>query len=198
MTMSRVVWGVTLMSVLILRVPQTATACAVDNVASLHADTVPAMLTTSLPHGPGPWAPFTIAQAIASKAPVQFTEAQADLARTLPAAMRRAPYRWAFGDGTVALGHDVTHRYAHPGRYIVSVFGYDRGARGWFTFDQALVHVVPPDQVLRANLGYQILQGVTALSGVTWPIDGALILAVLVLLVHRARVARLSAAGRRG
>jgi len=153
MTMSRVVCGVTLMSMLVLRVPRTATACAIDNSASLHADTVPAMLTTSLPHGPGPWAPFTITQAIASEAPVQFTEAQADLARTLPAAMRRAPYRWAFGDGTVALGHDVTHRYAHPGRYIVPVCGYDRRARGWFTFDQALVHVVPPDQVLRANLG---------------------------------------------
>jgi len=39
--------------------------CAIDNVASLLADGVPAMRTTSAPHGAAPWAPFTVAQAIA-------------------------------------------------------------------------------------------------------------------------------------
>lgn len=179
--------SVVLMSELVLGLPQASTACTIDNIASLRADTVPAMLTTSLPHGTGPWAPFTIAQAIASAAPVRFTEVQADLARTLPAPMRRASYRWAFGDGTVLVGHGVTHRYAHPGTYIVTVSGYDRRARGWFTFDQAVAHVVPPDQVLRANLGYAVLQGLIGLSGLTWPLNGLLLVIVLLLFVGRAR-----------
>ena len=180
--------GAAILAALLLGLaPRTATACAIDNVASLLADGVPAMLTTSVPRGATPWAPFTVAQAIASGAPVRLAEAPADLARTLPPAVRAAPYRWAFGDGGTSLGHAVVHRYAHAGTYRLTVSGYDRGARRWFAFGEAVLRVVPADQVVGANLGYDALQGVIALSGVTWPVNGVIVVLVLVLLVRRTR-----------
>jgi len=196
MSVIRVLCVLLMASALVSGLPRAATACALDYRASLYADGVPALLTASGPHGRGPWAPFTIAQAIAAATPVRFTEAQADLARTLPPVMRRAPYCWAFGDGTIAVGHSVTHRYARRGMYIVTVSGFDPVARGWVAFDQAVAHVVPPDQVLWANLGYQALQGVIALSGMTWPLDGVLIVVVLVALIRQTRVQRRGAEGR--
>jgi len=184
----RLAGSVVLVTALLLgRAPRPAMACAIDNVASLLADGVPAMLTTSAPHGATPWAPFTVAQALASGAPVRLAEAPADLVRTLPPAVRAAPYRWAFGDGGASLGHAVVHRYARAGIYRLTVSGYDRGARRWFAFDQAVLRVVPADQVVGANLGYDALQGVIVLSGVTWPIDGVIVALVLVLLARRTR-----------
>jgi hypothetical protein len=162
--------------------PASAAACAIDNVASLLANDVPAMLTTAAPHGDDAWAPFTVAQALATGAPVRLTEAPSEPARTLPPATRATPFRWVFGDGAMALGHAVAHRYARPGLYHLLVSGYDRGARRWFIFDSALLRVVPADQILRANLGYEALRAVIVLSSLTWPVDAALVLAVLVLL----------------
>ncbi len=170
------------LAVIFALAPASVSACAIDNVASLLANDVPAMLTTATPHGATVWAPFTVAQALATGAPVRLAEASADLARTLPPATQAAPFRWAFGDGATALGHAVAHRYTRPGLYHLLVSGYDRGARRWFIFDSALLRVVPADQILRANLGYNALRAVIALSGLTWPVDAALVLAVLVLL----------------
>jgi len=179
-----------LTALLLALTPGVVAACAIDNVASLLADGVPAMLTTSAPHGAAPWAPFTVAQAIASGASVRLAEVPADLARTLPPAVRAAPYRWAFGDGGARFGHAVVHRYAHAGTYRLTVSGYDGTTRRWFAFDAALLRVVPADQVLRANLGYDALQGVITLSGVTWPVDGVIVALVLALLVRRTHAGR--------
>lgn len=180
--------GAPLLAALLLGVaPRAATACAIDNVASLLADGVPAMLTTSAPQGTVPWAPFTVAQAIASGATVRLAEEPGDLARTLPPSVRATPYRWAFGDGGTRRGYAVVHRYRRAGTYRLTVSGYDRGARRWFAFDQAVLRVVPADQVVGANLEYDALQGVIALSGVTWPVDGVIVALVLVLLVRRTR-----------
>jgi len=177
--------GAALLAALLLGLaPRTATACAIDNVAALLADDVPAMRTTSAPHGTTSWAPFTVAQAIAS---VRLAEPPADLAGALPPAVRVAPYRWAFGDGGARLGHAVVHRYARAGTYRLTVSGYDGTTRRWFVFDAAMLRVVPADQVVRANLGYDALQGVIALSGVTWPIDGVIVALALALLVRRTR-----------
>jgi len=180
--------GLAVLAALLLALtPGAVAACAIDNVASLRADGVPAMLTTSAPSGTSAWAPFTITQAIAAGAPVRFTEAPADLAGTLPPAVRAAPYRWAFGDGGVALGHGAAHRYARAGTYRLTVSGYDRTTRRWFAFDEALLHVVPADQLLRANLSYAVLQGVMTLSGLTWPVEGVVVAVVLTLFVRRSR-----------
>jgi len=188
MRVRRLSRGTAILAALLLGLaPSAATACAIDNVASLLADDVPAMLTTSTPHGTSPWAPFTIAQAIAPGTPMRFAEEEADLARTLSPAVRAAPYRWAFGDGSMALGRAVVHRYARAGLYRLQVSGYDRAMHRWFVFDGAVLSVVPANQVLQANLGYIALQGVIVLSGLTWPIDGILVAGVLVLLVRRSR-----------
>ncbi len=188
---SRCPYGLRVLAALLLALalaPAPVSACAIDNVASLLANDVPAMLTTAAPHGTTVWAPFTVAQALATGAPVRLAEASADLARTLPPATRAAPFRWAFGDGATTLGHTVAHRYARPGLYHLLVSGYDRSARRWFIFDSALLRIVPADQILRANLGYDALRTVITLSGLTLPVDAALVLVVLVLL--RRKLAR--------
>lgn len=179
-------------ALLLALLPGAAQACTIDNVASLLADGVPAMRTTSDPravaaHGAKLWAPFTFAQALAVGVPVHLAEDVRDLARTLPPRVRAAPYRWTFGDGSVGLGHTVIHRYAHPGAYRLIVWGDDAVTHRWFAFDEAVVQVVLADQVLRANLVYHALQAVIALSGLTWPLDAVLVGAVVALLVRLRR-----------
>jgi hypothetical protein len=62
-----------------------------------------------------------------------------------------------------------------------------RARRQWFPFDQALVRIVPPDQVVQANLGYYALQAVSFVSsGPGWACDAALVL-LLSLAVRRWR-----------
>ena len=145
------------------------------------------MLTTTTPITGKAWAPFVLAQAFAPSAAIRLEEARADLARTLPAVVRDEPFRWAFGDGTATIGRTALHRYARPGQYHLVVYGYDGRARRWFAFDSVLVRVVPAGQLLQANLEYETLRIVIALVGFTWPLDGALILAVLVLLLRLQR-----------
>ncbi|HEY8286491.1 MAG TPA: PKD domain-containing protein [Chloroflexota bacterium] len=183
-----------LTSLLAVAHPITTWACAIDNVASLTANGVPAMLVTDPPTSAGPWAPFVLAQAVAPRTTVRLEEEPADLARTLPAAVRAVPFRWAFGDGAVAIGPLVAHQYVRPGQYHLQVYGYDPRGRRWFVFDGALVRVVPAGQLLGANLEYNLLQTVIALSGITWPLDGVLIGAVLILLLRLSRRAPRSGA----
>ena len=63
--------------------------------------------------------------------------------------------------------------------------------------NKAVVRVVPADQVFGANLGYDALQAVLALSGLTWPVDSVLVVGVLAVLVRRARMASPAGDGRR-
>ena len=172
-------------------VPGAAAACALDNRASLSANGVRANITTEAPAGTRLWAPFTIGKAFASGAAVQFSDLRSNLARSLSAATLAAPYRWAFGDSTTMLGHTATHRYAHPGIYVLVVYGFDARTRTWFPFDKALVRIVPPDQVLQANLGYYALRALdVVMSGVMWLIDAVLILLVLLVVRSRLRARR--------
>ncbi len=167
--------------------PVEVRACIIDNMASLFADGVPAMRTAAFSNGPAPWAPFTIAQAIVTRRPVQLTEARSNLVHTLPATALLVSYRWTFGDGLTARGFAIVHRYAHAGLYTLTVSGYDTHGRHWFVFDRALLRVVPSDQALTANLGYGALRAVSTLSSVTWPIDAVLVLVASALVVRRTR-----------
>ncbi len=54
-------------------------------------------------------------------------------------------YRWDFGDGTAAVGRAVSHVYARPGDYDVTLTVTQRGAR-----DDFHVLVQSPDPVLLA------------------------------------------------
>jgi len=172
--------------------PLPATACAIDNVASVYANGARATLTTTAASPGALWAPFTFGQAVAAAAPVRLDESRADLLRSLDSATVAAPYRWTFGDGTGAtLGHVVTHRYARPGLYLIGVEGFDGQTRRWFPFDKALLRVVPPGQVVQSNLGYYGLRALdVVMSGLGWVVDAALILLIGAALLIRRRHAR--------
>lgn len=166
-------------------------ACAIDNTASLSADGVRATLTTTAATDPSHWAAFSFPRAFASGRPLRFDESRAELARTLRPDQVAAPYKWIFGDGTGTYGHAVTHRYARPGKYVLRVYGFDRGSRQSFPFDNALVQVVPPGQTLRANLGYYALRALdVAMSGLIWAFDAALVLLVAYVALGRYRKRR--------
>ncbi len=171
--------------------PGAARACAIDSTASLFADGVRATLTTAAPSDVSHWAAFSFPQAFAAGRPLQFDESRAELAHTLPPAMLDGPYRWTFGDGAATLGHVVTHRYARPGAYRLVVSGFDRGAHRWFQFDNALLRIVSPAQVLQANLGYYALRALdVVMSSLLWLFDAALVLLVLAMVVGRSRARR--------
>lgn len=180
-----------LVLVALILAPGVAAACEIDNKASLFVGGVQATTTTSSPSPTSPattrlWAPFSIDKAFASGATVSMNELRSDLARTLTASELAAPYRWVFGDGAVAFGHTVRHDYARPGLYRLTIYGFDAATRSWFSFDRALVHIVPPGQVLQANLGYYALQALSfAMSGLMWGIDALLILMVLYIVAGR-------------
>lgn len=169
--------------------PGVAVACAIDNTASLSANGVRATLNTvATPTNGAPYAPFTFGKAFASGAPVRIAEATGELARTLPPATIAAPFRWTFGDGAAALGRTATHRYARPGLYRLDVDGLDTRTKRWFTFDRALLRVVPPGQALQDNLGYYALRALdVAMSSLLWIFDAALVLLVLFVVARRAR-----------
>jgi hypothetical protein len=58
--------------------------------------------------------------------------------------------RWLFGDGTRAMGVNVTHAYRRNGLYKIEVQSYYSGGRttkGWYDFDliDAVVGPLPKD-----------------------------------------------------
>jgi hypothetical protein len=163
-----------------------AGACTIDNRTSLVANGVLASITPTSPTGARLWAPFTINKSFARRETVQFSELWADLRKTMAPMILAQPFRWSFGDGATALGHVVTHRYTRSGTYLLMVYGFYSPRRQWFPFDQALVRIVAPDQVVQANLGYYAGQAVSFVSsGPGWACDAALVLLLLSLPVRR-------------
>ncbi len=178
----------------------TATACVIDNKASLFANGVQATLNPAAPpsNGASLWARFTLDKAFASATPVRFSESRADLQRSLAPDTLAAPYRWEFGDGAAALGHTVAHRYTRAGLYRLTVYGYAKATHSWFPFDNALLRIVPPGQVLQANLGYYALRALdVAMSGFMWVIDALLVGLVLYIVVSQRRRKASPAASKR-
>jgi hypothetical protein len=165
---SRMAVGMVVGLVLCTWLPCVAAACALDSTPSLIANGVQATTTKEIPTRTSLWAPFTIVPAFATGAPILFTELRADLARSLPPSTLAAPYRWAFGDGSMALGHVVSHHYARPGRFRLVVYGFYNGStqetHGWFLFDSALLRIVPRGSVQKGSLGSPVLP-VVALTG---------------------------------
>ncbi len=166
-----------------LFMPTLVQACVLDNTASLWTNGVRASLNMGAPVDPSHWAPFAFPKAFASNTVLHLSESRADLTRSLSAATLAAPYRWTFGDGTTVPGHDVTHQYAHPGTYRVTVDGYDK-SRGWFPFDNVMITIVAPSQVTQSNLGYEVLGALDlAVPALFWLFDAALVAGALFLVV---------------
>lgn len=186
------------MLLLLGTLPIGASACAIDGKASMSADGVAAVLNTSQPTAHQLWAPFTFDQSFATGKPIHIGESRADLLLSLDSATVAAPYRWTFGDHASTNGHVVFHAYRRPGTYQIVVEGYNSLTAHWFTFDKALVHVVRPDQVASANLGFTLNQiGDIVMSSLVWIADGVIIaLIVFTLVVRRRRRRRTTSAMR--
>lgn len=164
--------------------PSIASACAIDNVASLSVDGVRANVTTNAPVNAKTWAPFTVGKAFAVDTTMVANEDQGELARSLQPSMLHHAYRWTFGDGSTVVGPVGSHRYSKPGDYRLDVFGFDARAKQWARFDSALVHVVAPGQLLQANLGYQTLGVIDVIvNGLSWVVNVALVALIAVVVV---------------
>jgi len=167
-----------------------AHACTLDNVASAAANGQRAVLSSSQPVAGKPWAPFRFAQAYAVGTPVTLSENRADIAKSLPASMLDAPFRWAMGDGSSSRGMAVTHSFARPGTYQVQVYAYAPSEARWVLFDNVLLQIVPSNQLWQANLGYHALQVVdfaTAWFGKLLTGVLAVLLAITVIAHFRRR-----------
>ncbi len=178
-------WGLLL---LLSVFPTMASACAIDGKASMSADGVAAVLNTSQPRAHQLWAPFIFDQSFAAGKLVQIGESRADLLLSLDSATVAGPYRWTLGDHTTKEGHAVSHTYMHPGAYQIVVEGYNSSAHHWFIFDKALVHVVRPEQVASANIGFTLNQiGDVVMSRLVWIADVALIALIVFTIARRRR-----------
>ena len=146
-----------LLVVLLWLQPAVAHACSLDGIASITANGNTANLTGGAPTAAtiAYWAQFTLPAAAPEDA-LQLAEDLGKLRRTLPAAAFAKPFRWAFGDGTEILGLTGQHRYQQLGWHKITVSYYWASGNRWVVFDNAQIHIVPPGDVWRANLGYTI------------------------------------------
>jgi chitodextrinase len=132
-----------LVTTIALTAPQTAQACTIDGKPTAFADGSRAVvshlkLTVATART---WAPFSFRSAYHAQAAIRLTEDRADLRRVLsPDAMQRA-WRWEFGDGTHATGWTVTHHYAHPGAYRITVLAYYPTFRQYISFDKVRITI---------------------------------------------------------
>jgi hypothetical protein len=158
-----------------------ASACTLDNVASVAANGQRAILSSDQPQAGTPWAPFRFAQAYAVNTAVTLSEDHADLARSLSPTMLVQPFRWELGDGSSVPGTSVTHTFKREGTFVVQVYAYAASAARWVLFDTVEIQIVPGGQLWQANLGYHALQLVD--FGVAW-FGRALTAALAVLLLY--------------
>ncbi len=130
-----------------------ASACLFSNVASAYANGVVARHVTALPgsaKGEALWAPFVFRADFSTRHPIHLREDMREVAKSLGRGALHWRVRWLFGDGTRAVGVDVTHVYHRNGLYKIEVQSYYSGGRtvkGWYNFDliDAVVGPLPKD-----------------------------------------------------
>jgi hypothetical protein len=167
--------------IVVLGTSAAASACTLDNVASVAANGQRAVLSSDQPQAGTPWAPFRFAQAYAVNTAVTLSEDHADLVKSLSPTMLAQPFRWVLGDGSSARGTSVTHAFKREGTFVVRVYAYAASAARWVLFDTVEIHIVPGGQLWQANLGYHALRLVD--FGVAW-FGRALTAALAVLLLY--------------
>ncbi len=125
--------------------PGTALACARDGIPSVSANGRLAVLNKTGGSArllPAAYAPFVFATSVKAGRAVTFSENNREVAQALPHAFFSRPWRWAFGDGTrVGSGTQVTHIFAKPGDYRITVLAYYPGYAAWQPFDLVTIHV---------------------------------------------------------
>jgi len=97
----RALAGWLLGALLVTLAPVSASACVIDNTASLSANGVRANPTTDVSIGAALWAPFTFTKVFAVDDSIHLTESHADLARSLPPSMLAAPYKGGDNDSCI-------------------------------------------------------------------------------------------------
>jgi PKD domain len=145
--------GVAVLGLLALA-PRPVAACMVDNIPSITASGRTAVFsaTPSGPVNPAHYAPFMIPGLFGAGWTVHFGERTQVL--KLPARLLNAPWRWAFGDGTISHGHTLTHVYRTPGDYVVTVAAEVAHQPAPVPFDRVLVHVLAPNRILAITGSY--------------------------------------------
>jgi hypothetical protein len=126
----------------------------VDNIPSITAAGRTAVFSAapSGPVNPAHYAPFMIPGLFGTGWTIHFGERTQLL--KLPADLLQAPWRWAFGDGTISHGHAVTHVYHTPGDYVVTVAAEVAHQPAPIPFDRVLVHILPPKRILAMTGSY--------------------------------------------
>lgn len=135
-----------------------ALACTIDSVPSATAlgrvsivyQVDPASIS------PATYAPFIFPGSFGVGWSIRFAERSTGLQLT-PSQLHDR-WRWAFGDGTTAWGHTVTHTYRKPGTYVITVVTAVRSATFYFPFDRVLVQVLAPSRILPSE-GKNLLYG---------------------------------------
>jgi hypothetical protein len=96
--------------------PTTPAAFTVKRTGGSSGDTIPLRQATT---------ELTLALAVPAVAyarqPVTMTVTPSGISRTIQDSLS---YQWNFGDFTTASGSSVTHRFVHPGSYLVTVRGH--------------------------------------------------------------------------
>ncbi|HXT37328.1 MAG TPA: PKD domain-containing protein [Chloroflexota bacterium] len=126
-----------------LYVASPVVACGIDGVPSLSGNGTLAHRNPerTTPGSLNRWAPFVFTTPYRAGETVTFKENLADLRKSLlPQAFGR-PWLWHFGDGTSTQGVVVHHAYRRAGEYKVELYAYYSSLKGWYLFDDALIHV---------------------------------------------------------
>lgn len=132
-----------LVATIALAAPQSTLACTLDGKPTALANGSRAVLShVKLTVATArTWAPFSFRVPYHAHTSIRLAEDRAQLRRVLqPDTMQRA-WRWEFGDGTHATGWTVTHRYAHPGAYRITVLAYYPTFQQYFSFDTVRITV---------------------------------------------------------
>jgi hypothetical protein len=133
-----------LVTTIALTAPQTARACTIDGKPTGFANGSRAVVThvTLTVATARTWAPFSFRSPYHAHTAIRLTEDRAGLQGVLQPddAMRRA-WRWEFGDGTHATGWTLTHRYARPGAYRITVLAYYPAFHQYISFDKVRITI---------------------------------------------------------
>ena len=137
--------GLALSSALVatLTTSRPATACTLDGKATAFADGSRAVLTSGsyTPAAGRIWAPFRFAPIYHARTAITLSEDRRALQRALPPEGLGRAWRWDLGDGARAVGWTVTHRYAHPGAYRITVSSYYPSWHQYFQFDSVRIMI---------------------------------------------------------
>jgi PKD domain len=125
----------------------SANACSIDLKPSLSANGVLDAVNRAVPINStqlkafAAAGPFVFSAPFAPRKTIIFAENRRDIAQSLLPDAMITPWRWHFGDGTIAYGWTVKHAYARKGDLRIQVDAYLPKTKQWYEFDRVTIHV---------------------------------------------------------